>query len=427
MLIDFSVSNYKSFREQQELSLVATSDKEHMNENTFEAVGQRLLKSIALYGNNANGKTNLLNAIGFMRHFVLSSANNQAGSLIPVRVFKLDAKMRDKPSGFEAMFIVDGTRYKYGFEVDSVRVIKEWLYVYKTARPQLWFERAFNFSKENGYDWKFGNNFKGQIQSWREQTLENTLFLSRASQLNSEQLKPVYQWFSNLFVLNTMGQLDPDYTARWWKESDRNKEDILNFVKTSGDNSGITNIKIEEKEIEANDIEAIPSQIKWFIEGIRNRSKDGKLQKRTIETVHQLDNSNETVTLNFEEEAAGTRKLFSLAAFWLQAIKDGRVLIIDELNNSLHPNLAKFLIRRFHDKEINKNGAQLIFTGHDTFLLDLEIFRRDQIWFTEKTPEQNTELYSLAEYSPRKNESIEKGYLKGRYGAVPDIDETLLS
>lgn len=424
MLINFSVSNYKSFREQQELSLVATSDKEHIDENTFEVAGQRLLKSIALYGNNANGKTNLLNAIGFMRHFVLCSANNQIGTLIPTKAFKLDDKMRDQPSRFEVMFIVKRTCYKYGFEVDSVRVMKEWLYVYKTARPQLWFERAFNSSKENGYDWKFGDNFKGQIQSWKEQTLENTLFLSRASQLNSEQLKPIYQWFGNLFVLNTTGQLDPDYTARWWKESDKNKEDILSFVKTSGDNSGITDIKIEEKEIEGGDI---PSHMKWFIEGIRSRNKNGKLQKRTIETLHKSSNSNEAVALKFEEEAAGTRKLFSLAAFWLQAIKDGRILIIDELNNSLHPNLAKFLIRRFHDKGINKNGAQLVFTGHDTFLLDLEIFRRDQIWFAEKTSEQNTELYSLAEYSPRKSESIEKGYLKGRYGAVPYPDETILS
>jgi AAA15 family ATPase/GTPase len=423
MLIDFSVSNYKSFREQQELSLMATSDKEHVNDNTFEVTGQRLLKSVALYGANASGKTNLLSAIWFMRQFVLSSANNQAGNQIPVTVFKLDSRMQAKPSKFEVMFMLDTTRYKYVFEVDKVRVINEWLYAYKTARPQLWFKRVFDLDKKE-YVWKFGNNFKGQMQSWKEQTLENTLFLSRASQLNSEQLKPLYQWFKNLFVLNTTEQLNPDYTAKWCKDSDLHNNKVLSFLKTSGDNNGIVGISIKEEEITD---EKIHPDIKWLVEGLKTRNKEGKLQKRTISMLHKLIDSNDSIMLNFSEEAAGTRKLFSLAMFWLQAIQDGRILIIDELNNSLHPILAKFLIRLFHDEEINKHGAQLIFTGHDSFLLDLEIFRRDQIWFTEKTANQNTALYSLAEYSPRKNESIEKGYLKGRYGAVPYIDETILS
>ncbi len=423
MLLNFSVSNYKSFKERKELNLVATADKEHLGDNTFLANNQRLLKSVAIYGPNASGKTNLLKAIRFIREFVLQSANNQAGETIPITIFKLDSKMKSKPSVFETNFVVEGIRYKYGFEVNETRVLKEWLHAYKTKQPQCWFERTFTPEKKE-YSWKFGNKFKGKVQSWKELTLENTLFLSRAIQLNSEQLKPIYQWFKDLFVLNSSEQLFPGRTADWILDSDENKKEVLNFLKISGDNSGITNIDIRNEEIPKEKL------AEMFGEKMAKRFLKNSYQKpraTTINLSHKITGSKKTVDFDFMEESAGTRKLISLASSWLNTIKEGRILIIDELNNSLHPILAKFLIQIFHDKEINKNGGQLIFTGHDSFLLDLEVFRRDQIWFTEKNAQDETDLYSLAEYSPRKNESIEKGYLKGRYDALPHIDETILS
>ncbi|MCK4608014.1 MAG: AAA family ATPase [Gammaproteobacteria bacterium] len=425
MLISFSLANYKSFKGPKTLDLAATIDKEHVSENTFLAKDLRLLKSVAIYGANASGKTNLLDAIAFMKYFVLHSTDNQVGDSIPITNFKLDSKMQAKPSKLEVIFVVENTKYEYSFEVNADRVTKELLQAYQTTRPQLWFERLFD-SKKQTYSWKFGSKFKGQIQSWKEQTLENTLFLSRASQLNSEQLKPVHQWFNNLKPLNLSKPLHPGHTIEWCQSSDSNKQEVLNFLKASGDNSGITNIEFDKKDIPKNELTTFV--MKLIQKNINSKKERANFQRITIAGMsHKMVDTNKIITFKLEEESAGTRKLFSLASVWLKAIKEGQTLIIDELNNSLHPLLAKFLIRMFHDKEINTNGAQLIFTGHDSFLLDLEIFRRDQIWFTEKNLKDETDLYCLAEYSPRKNEPVEKGYLKGRYGALPHIDETILS
>lgn len=417
MLLSFSVSNYKSFKETKTLDLVATADKEHIDDNTFPANSQQLLKTIAVYGANASGKTNLLTSLVVMCQIVLSSTNYQTDSLIPVVPFMFDDSTQQKPSGFEVEFLINSIRYKYGFEATQTRVIKEWLYVYHSPQPTRWFEREFN-SDSNEYTWTFSKKFKGQVQSWRKQTLKNTLFLSRASQLNSEQLQPVHQWFKNLCALKASEPINHKVTASWCLESEENKKRVLKFLKASGDNSGISDINVKEKEITKDQLELIKQQLPGLL---TETNKDRKFQILTVEMMHGK------IPLPFNEESAGTRKLFSVAKFWLETLEEGGILIIDELNNSMHPLLAKFLIQMFHDKEINKNGAQLIFTGHDSFLLDLELFRRDQIWFTEKNQQEASDLYSLADYGPRKKESIEKGYLKGRYGAIPLIDETILS
>jgi uncharacterized protein len=421
MLLKFSVANYKSFKESQELDLTATADKTHIAENTFPVKNHRLLKSVAIYGPNASGKTNLLVAVGFMRSFVLNSTNNQSGEEIRTNVFKLDSHTINKPSMFEIEFFVENIRYRYGFAVNKTRVTREWLYVFQAARSQCWFDRAFN-AKKKEYEWKFGSKFKGRIQSWKEQTLENTLFLSRASQLNSEQLQPVFLWFKNLFVLNASKPIHPNFTFDWCLGSEKHKNEVLNFLKIAGAN--IVDIEFEETEISYDEL---PAHVKNFLENNKSKNKIHKPTRRKINMVHKMPGKDKTTTLSYREESAGTRKLFDLAGVWLKAIEEGRTLIVDELNSSLHPILAKFLIQCFQDKEINSNGAQLIFTGHDTFLLDTEIFRRDQIWFTEIGSNGGTELFSLAEFNARKSEAIGKGYLKGRYGAVPNVDKTLLS
>jgi len=384
MLLSFSVSNYKSFKETKKIDLVATTDKEHIDNNTFMTNSRRLLKTIAVYGANASGKTNLLKSIVAMRSIVLGSTNYQTDTLIHAIPFMLDDSTRQKPSKFEVEFLINSIRYKYGFEATQARIMKEWLYVYQSPQPTRWFGREFN-SENNQYIWKFSNKFKGQIKFWQQQTLGNTLFLSRASQLSSEQLQPIHQWFKNICVLKSSEQIDPTITTSWCLQSEENKKKVLDFLNTAIDDLGIDDINAKE------------------------------ISKHNIEMFHGK------ISLLFNKESAGTRKLFSIAKFWLEALDEGKIILIDEFNNSLHPLLTKFLIQIFHDRETNKNGAQLIFTCHDSSLLNLELFRRDQIWFTEKNQQEESDLYSLADYSPRKKESIEKGYLKGRYGSIPLI------
>jgi len=416
MLIEFSVTNYRSFLTTQSLTLTANTATELQEENSFVSPVSnlpRLLRSVVVYGPNAAGKSNLVQAIAFMKRFVLSSAKeSQEGEKIDAIPFLFNRQSSQNSSEFEVLFIQNGIRYQYGFAVNSKRVTGEWLFAYPEGRAQKWFER--NYDPETQKDiWYFGPKFTGHRKIWQEATRSNALFLSTAIQLNNAQLKPVFNWFDHkLHVIDQGENLHPGFSTGECEVEEKKKK-ILKFMNAA--DLSITDIFLEKKEFSTKDLPAeMPQNIKEEI----SKKLDGK-KLTSLFFMHPSSDKGEDVALEFDEESAGTRKLFTLACPWLDVLDNGLVLFVDELDTSLHPHLVRFLLNLFHNPETNRHNAQLIFTTHDTTVLDQTLMRRDQVWFVEKDAENATRLYPLSDYKPRKGEALQKGYLYGRYGALP--------
>ena len=416
MLIEFSVTNYRSFLPAQSLTLTANTATELQEENSFVSPVSnlpRLLRSTVVYGPNAAGKSNLIHAIAFMKRFILSSAKeSQEGEKIDATPFLFNRQSSRGPSEFEVLFIQDGIRYQYGFAVNSERVTGEWLFAYPESRAQKWFER--NYDSETQKDiWYFGPKFTGLRKIWQEATRSNALFLSTAIQLNNEQLKPVFNWFDRKLRVITQGEnISPGFSTSECEKEEKKKK-ILKFMNAA--DPSITDISLEKKDFSMDHLPPdMPQSIKEEI------AKDLKGKKLTeLFFKHPSSDNDEKVSLEFEEESAGTRKLFAMAGPWLDVLDKGLVLFVDELDTSLHPLLVRFLLNLLHNSEVNRHNAQLVFTTHDTTVLDQALVRRDQVWFVEKDNENATSLYPLSDYKPRKGEALQKGYLYGRYGALP--------
>jgi len=416
MLIEFSVTNYRSFLTTQSLTLAANTATELQEENSFVSPVSnlpRFLRSSVVYGPNAAGKSNLIQAISFMKSFVLSSAKeSQEGEKIDATPFLFNRQNSRNSSEFEVLFIQDGIRYQYGFAVNSKRVTGEWLFVYPEGRAQKWFERNYDLETQKDI-WYFGPKFTGRRKVWQEATRSNALFLSTAIQLNNEQLKPVFNWFDHkLHVIGHGENISPKFSANECEKEEKKKK-ILKFMNAA--DLSITDIFLEKKEFSTKDLPAeMPQNIKEEI----SKELDGK-KLTSLFFMHPSSDTGEDVALEFDEESAGTRKLFTLAGPWLDVLDNGLVLFVDELDTSLHPHLVRFLLNLFHNHETNRHNAQLVFTTHDTTVLDQTLMRRDQVWFVEKDAENATRLYPLSDYKPRKGEALQKGYLYGRYGALP--------
>jgi len=416
MLIEFSVTNYRSFLTTQSLTLTANTATELREENSFVSPVSslpRFLRSAVVYGPNAAGKSNLVQAIAFMKRFVLSSAKeSQEGEKIDATPFLFNWQSSRDPSELEVLFLQDGIRYQYGFAVNSKRVTGEWLFAYPEGRAQKWFERTYDPETQKDI-WYFGPKFSGHRKVWQEATRSNALFLSTAIQLNNEQLKPVFTWFDHkLHVIGQGESIDVGFSTKECEE-EKKKKKIFKFMNAA--DLSITDISLEKKEFSMDDLPPdMPQSIKEEI------AKDFKGKKLTrVFFMHPSSDNGEDVSLEFNEESAGTRKLFALAGSWLDVLDNGFVLFVDELDTSLHPIMVRFLLNLFHNSEANRHNAQLVFTTHDTTVLDQTLTRRDQVWFVEKDPENATRLYPLSDYKPRKGEAMQKGYLYGRYGALP--------
>ncbi|AGE20039.1 TPA: ATP-binding protein [Serratia marcescens] len=415
MLIEFNVENYLSIKNRQTLSLIANKSNE-LDSNVFKVEGSvnlNVLKSAVIYGANAAGKSNLLLAVRAMMDLVTqSAANNQAGENIAVYPFKLSSESVGQPTEFEVIFIAEGVRYQFGFSATQDRIIDEWLYAYPKGRPQKWYYRSWN-AESLEYDWDFGNYLLGEKQVWQRSTRANALFLSTAVQLNSEQLKPVFMWFQKTLRMSGVSGWNNSFSAKRCTEN--TKKDILGFLKAA--DVGIDDILVKKEKFNPETLpEEMPEDIKKIV--ISNMKDKEVLD---IYTVH-YDDKGESVTFSLEEESHGTQKFFSLAGPWLDALDNGYVLLIDELHDTLHPKLVGFLVKLFNDPMTNKKGAQLIFSTHETSILNQSVFRRDQVWFCEKNDKSETNIYPLTDYSPRKGrENLEAAYLDGRYGALPNI------
>jgi AAA15 family ATPase/GTPase len=421
VLIEFSVANFKSIRERQTLSMVASSAKELASTNTFtpDGNGPTTLRSAVIYGPNAAGKSNLLEAAAFLQNFVVGSAIGQEGQAIAVAPFAFSAATRAQPSAFDLMFMEEGVRYHYGVELTTERIMKEWLVAYPNGKAQRWFEREFDHSTGT-YLWNIGSQFranKGQRSLMQKSTRSNALFLSTAVQLNDDQLRPVFMWFFNkLAIVNSAQGMNGGLTVL--SMQDPTKRDLINQIVRAGD------VAIEALELKEENLPVAPPgvQIQFQIPPGAIVTQVGSSTKHSrIIALHRQIDSDALLPFELSLESDGTRKLLQYVGGWIAALAEGATLLVDELDGSLHPMLAKFLVSLFHDAGRNRHGAQLIFTTHDTNLLDTSIFRRDQIWFTEKDEGAATKLYPLLDYSPRKDEVLERGYLRGRFGAIPFI------
>lgn len=412
MLVEFRVKNFRSLRDEQVLSLVASTDKTLLDTHALGTglkAAPHLLKSAVVYGANASGKSNLVKALQYMRGVVLESAALQPGQAFErLQPFRLDAASGSQPTEFEVTFILDAVRYQYGFAMTAQRIVSEHLLVYKAFKPQRWFERRFD--AESGKDvYDFGPGLKGAKNLWEGATRPNALFLSVAVQLNSDALRPVFDWFANrLVIFNEQSPLSPQFSVQMLKQEAQRKA-ICDFLRAA--------------DISIADIEVATRQV--MLHGIRFDLATGKREdeagEHAVDEVkfHHMTEHGKAV-FDLTDESSGTRNLLFLTRPILDILNKGLTLVVDELDTSLHTLLVQALVRLFHRPEVNTGGAQLIFTTHDTSLLDAYgLFRRDQVWFVEKKPDQSSALYPLIDFSPRKNEALERGYLQGRYGALP--------
>jgi AAA15 family ATPase/GTPase len=416
MLLEFSVRNFRSFRDEHTFSLVASQGKEHWNTHTAALPGdddRRGLRSAVVYGPNASGKTNLLLALNAMKEVVVKSAvAGQRGDAIqPIDPFRLTKEHRSASTAFEVNFITDGVEYQYGFEATREQVIEEWLYAYPKGQARRWFTRTYNANHENGA-FNPGDYLKGQRKQIWEATRPNALFLSTAVQLNNEQLAPIFDWFRSVAYLPGR-RLGSAYTAETCEDEEQ-KQRILALL--SAADVGIRDMFLEEEPV---DFDQLPAGLVDVIAETGKKDQVEKALSRAIRFQH-TEEADEDGLLDLEEESHGTQQLFGLAGPILDVLDDGRVLLVDEIDASLHPTMVEEVVSLFNDPATNPHGAQLLFNTHDVTLLNQDLLRRDQIWITEKFDDGASQLTPLLDFKPRKKtEALDKNYLEGRYGGLP--------
>jgi AAA15 family ATPase/GTPase len=401
---------------------MVASNQTELASNTFPAPGLddlKLLRTAVIYGANASGKSNLIAAIGTMktlvvRSFELPESRAPEWSWFDrVSPFRLDLNSQNEPTTWEIEFLYDSVRYHYGFAVAGKRVIKEFLIAYPNKVPQHWFDRSLGSDTEDSWNWS--EHLKGEKKKIAVLTRKDALFLSVAAQFNHQQLKPLYDWFANNLRTIYDPQSDEfEVTVRLANE----QEAFHNLIKAA--------LKAADLGIDGFEIQMPPEQPDTV------QMADGRVVRiprrrmpPIIKTSHSIDGSSEKVSFDLRrEESLGTRRFFGLIGHWVRAFQHSEVIFNDELDASMHPMLTRFMVSMFNTPELNTGNAQAIFTTHDSTLLDNSIFRRDQIWFTEKEKNGASHLYPLLQYRPRKDESLQRGYLAGRYGAIPFIGGT---
>ncbi len=420
MLVNFRVENFKSFKDFTEFSMEATKLKKLKESNTFKMHNISLLKSAVVYGANASGKSNLKNAMSYMKRVVEMSLDNNFMKNYPHTPFLLNSESENRPSFFEIEFIIDEIFFRYGFAIEKEGLIyQETLYQKKlqaNSREVLLFKREKN-------SFLIKPAFK-EGKKLDEKTRPNVLFLSVVAQFNGTISTKILSWFEKFHIISNISHRDFQEFSFKMLEDKAFKEKMVSLIKSA--DVGIHDIEKKvllfdevAQKIGQDALREVPKDVLQDIE------KNGL---STIETIHlQYDkngNFHKLRPFELELESEGTKKFLALSAPILDTLLNGEILLIDELDNSLHTELVRAIIKLFNSKESNPNHAQLIFTTHDTNLLDQELFRRDQIWFTEKDIYGATDLYSLVEYgkgSARNDLVLEKNYLDGKFGAKPHI------
>ncbi|MBD2490759.1 ATP/GTP-binding protein [Aulosira sp. FACHB-615] len=407
MLIEFSVGNYRSFKDKVTFSMVAANivakDKQLDDNNVFAVDDElKLLKSAAIYGANASGKSNLAKAMNFMKWFMInSSKETQSTEKIRVEPFRLSTETETQPSLFEIVFLLKNKKYRYGFEANQERVVSEWLFYVPNKRETRLFERVNNGNTDKI---NLSKTFKGE--GIHPKTRRNALFLSVAAQFNVEIAEIILNWLTTKLQI-VSGLEDKnylDYTIDSLSKEDSSKREIVQLIK--------------QLDLSIKEIKLIKSIIHGNIDYLFTIIKTGH---------NKFDTEGNSVSIELfdldSQESEGTQKIFFIAGLLINTLKEGKALIFDEFDARLHPLISKAIVTLFNSNETNYHNAQLIFMTHDTNLLTNKLFRRDQIWFTEKNKYGATDLYSLVEFKIRNDASFESDYIKGRYGAIPYIGD----
>ena len=426
MLVAFAMTNYACFRDRQELSMEVPSRASRDDTYAFPTGTRRyprLNRISAIYGPNGSGKSRLIQGLDFVQDFIIgSSRESQSGEQIPHLPFLFDAESRSQPTTFEISFIQDGTTYEYGFAVDRDRVHEEWLLAWPPrGRMRKLLERTFD-PETDGEDWFFGPSVRGHKELWRSITRPNSLFVSTAAQLNSETFQPVVAWFQKVRVL-VGGELSRSYTTEVVRVSTILKQRVLALLKDA--DIAVSDIGIHTEKRRLDQLYPPPPP-----ELIKELTKEGT---STIDVVdvwfeHSPPQSDGHHQINIDDESDGTQRLFAFAGPWLDILDSNLVVVIDELDRSLHPLLVASLIRRINSEAEYEDGkrAQLVATLHDVTLLR-DVLDRSQVWFTDKDRKSEAaSLTPLSDFRPRAREALVRGYLGGRYGGVPIVGESEL-
>ena len=418
MIIDFTISNFRSIKERKTLSLLAhnqKSDKSHSDSKIdFNIRGFRdsLLKGAAIYGGNASGKSNLLRGVFSFINFALNSFQEiKPNAQIPIEPFSLDNGSKNEPSGFETNFIIDNVRYTYRLEVNRVQVTYESLESYPKGIARKLFERSFNEASRS-YSFEKSSYFKVDSGLF-EKTRENSTFLSYAVANNADDLKPVYRYLSSISFINGMNVMPP-ITEFGLLNNAPYAEQIKEFIRNV--DLGINDVVIKKAPLPQEQV----SRIYGENSSIYNENNPNHPFNIEVSFTHS-GSDDKSYSISLQDESDGTKKIFNYIGPFIDIINKGGILFIDEIDTSLHPLIVKELLSLFYSSSNNK-GAQIIFTSHNPILLDADLLRRDQVWFSAKNDFGETDLYPLRDYKPRKNESIIRGYLGGRYGAIPFIE-----
>ena len=455
MLIEFTITNFRSFRDEQRFSLVASNADKTLTDNVSVVPGfkHRLLRSAVIYGPNASGKSNLILALGFVHLLILraaQSAPTPGYRLLDhplLKPFALEIASSTAPTRFEFHLLHEGVRYQYGLVLDRCAIREEWLIAYPKGQPQIWFERHWRGSvgedtqpsqpgreqtplfdssefdllsrgDADRYTWYFGPRLTGEKQRLADLSRLDVPFLSTGATFGNQQLRHVFDWFARkLSVLNVWGR--PDLVSETAKRTIDNPglhakvRDLLAHA-----DFGIKDFRVQEIPIKED------SKLGDFPEQLLHGMDSLDFHRVDIRMRHSAPSMPEkSVEFERDDESLGTLRFFGLIGPVVDALSNGSTLCVDEFDGSLHPLLVRQLIELFHSSETNPLQAQLVINTHDVTLLDSQLFRRDQIWFTEKYPDGAARLTPLTDYHPRKEESLMRGYLQGRYGGVPLLDE----
>jgi AAA15 family ATPase/GTPase len=414
MLIGFKVRNFRSFADEQEFTFSTSSDSMHASTHclpTGMRSVRRLSKAAIVFGPNGSGKTNLINAFAVMRDLVLHSTILSDAEFAERHTpFRFGPSTHDNTE-FEIDLLLDKIRYRYGFSYDANGIRAERLLVYCTGKSQRWFERAWDYTTHRNSWSPFSQNFTGPRAMWRDATRTNALFLTTAAQLNAEQLRPLFHWFEQGIEL--VFASEPANLTRLAAsiQDAAFKKQMLEFLRAA--DIRVHDVRVSEPDMDV----AEPAR------GSRYPPQRGRsaTDRSPLEFSHSRGGS--LVWLPAADESAGTQRLVGLFGPLLAAIEHGKLLLIDEFDVSLHPLVARYLIQLINDPTVSNHGAQLLLTSHNTTLMDVNVLRRDEIWLMALDADDASHLSPVwrSRLPPRKHELIGKGYLRGRYGAIPAI------
>ena len=417
MLLEFSVGNFLSFKEIKTLNLVAASISDYKDSNVIDTERHSLIKGAVIYGANASGKSNFIRAMSTMKRIVMSF-NQPSTKILNVTPFLLSTETEKAASHFEVLFQILNIRYRYGFEVTNKEITAEWLYEAKKNAEKLLFIRE-------GDDIEISASYK-EGENLEEKTRKNALFLSVVDQFNGPIAKRIMKWFDNFITISGLSHEDYEMVTFKMLENAKTAMPLIEFYRNL--DLGFDSLKISKKEF---DPKEIPQNTPEAFVKLLVKDLEGAF-KFNITTLHKKFDKDNKFVKNEEfdmrsQESAGTNKVFNISGPVFDVLQDGGVLIIDELDSSLHPLLTLAITKLFNSEIENKKNAQLIFSTHDTNLFSYGKYRRDQIYFVEKDSYGASDLYSLVEYKEengkkiRNDRSFESDYIQGRYGAIPYI------